>query len=51
MTVSLASNKLTGVARTISDAGSSNGSRHPSRECFMAEVHSEGSNDDGAEGR
>nr|XP_034591796.1 translation initiation factor IF-2-like [Setaria viridis] len=51
MTVSPASNELAGAARTISDIGSSNGSPHPLRECLMADAHSEGSNDNGAEGR
>nr|XP_034601198.1 uncharacterized protein LOC117861763 [Setaria viridis] len=33
------------------DAGSNDEGHHPSHECFMADVHSEGSNDDGAEGK
>ena len=51
MTVSPASNELAGMVRTISDVGSSNGSPHPSRECLMVDAHSEGSNDNGADGR
>ena len=51
MIVPPTNNEFVGVAGTTSDAGSNNGSHHPSRECFMADTHSEGSNDDGAEGR
>ena len=51
LTTSPASNELVGVARVASDTSSGNENPDPSRECFMADAHSEGSNGDGAEGR